>query len=80
MNKYRIKHVVGVGYFPQVQVGFSCFSDKWERIASHGQNEYGLYASDRNPIRTSYEAENVIRDYDASLNAAKNPTYKDFIL
>ncbi len=80
MNKYRIKHVAGVGYFPQVKVGFSCFSDIWNRIAYHGNNVYGLYVYDQNPIRTSYEAENLIRDYDASINATNNPTYKDFTL
>ena len=80
MNKYRIKHVAGLGYFPQVKVGFSFFEDKWERIASHGKNQYGIYACDGNPIGTKYEAENLIRNYDASINAAKNPTYKDFTL
>ncbi len=80
MNKYRIKHVAGVGYFPQVKVGFSCFADKWERIATHGKNQYGLYAHDGNPMSSSRQAENLIRDYDASINATNNPTYKDFIL
>ena len=80
MNKYRIKHVAGVGYFPQVKVGFSCFSDKWGRISIHGDNSYGLYDDDRYHMETRHEAENLIRDYDASLNAAKNTTYKDFVL
>jgi hypothetical protein len=80
MNKYRIKHVAGLGYFPQVKVGFSCSEDRWERIASYGKNQYALCASDGNPMSSSRQAENLIRDYDASLNTANNPTYKDFIL
>jgi hypothetical protein len=80
MNKYRIKHVAGLGYFPQIKVGFSCFEDKWERISIHGDNSYGLYDDDRYPMDSSRQAESLIRDYDASINATNNPTYKDFVL
>jgi hypothetical protein len=80
MNRYRIKHVAGLGHFAQVKVSFSCFSDIWKTIAWHGGNLYGLYDDDGHPIVTSNEAENLIRDYDESINATKNPTYKDFTL
>jgi hypothetical protein len=80
MNKYRIKHVAGLGYFAQVKVGFSCFSDKWERIARHVCGTYGLYTNDNNPMSTSQQAENLIRDYDDSVSGSKTTTYKDFIL
>lgn len=71
--KFRVKHIPGVGYFPQVRT----ITGAWRRIGVHTFG-YGLYEDDSHPYGTEERATEVCKDYKVFREKYKvTPTYKE---
>lgn len=76
MNRYRIKHIAGVGYFAQVKK--SVFSG-WSTIGKH-VNGFGEYPEDHieHPLDSRLRAEILLSQYDEyTKNLKTKPTFED---
>ena len=71
--KFRIKHIKGIGYWPQVKKG--CV---WSKIGDHGDQGFGLY--EESDISHPYLNEDECREIITAFNEwvklkTQKPTY-----